>query len=124
MYCLVHLECQFCETVLLTDLESLILLSLIFVCRANLLLGVDRLIEVSFVEVASLMLVHFSMWLLGSALDKIYVVMCRCCRNVDLRRMCNSLQEVVLSHVEWGDAFLHSCKSRQALFSLSAGTSS
>ena len=66
--------------------------------------------------------------------------MCRRRRDVDLGRMslCDSFQEVVLSHAERGDAFhklfslmlkgemlsIYSCKSHQAMFSLSAGTRS
>ena len=61
MCCRVGFDCQFLDVFLLGGLNNLALLSLVFVCFAYLFLGVDRLDEVAFVEVAGLMPVHFSM---------------------------------------------------------------
>ena len=48
----VDLDCQFSDVFLLGDLDGLTSLLLVFVCHDYLFLGVGKLDEVAFVEVA------------------------------------------------------------------------
>ena len=91
---------------------SLVLLSLIFVCHALSVLGgwkIDWVFSCGGCLIDAGAIFHVVAGLRPFIRSRLW--------------LCNSFQIVFLSHTEWGDALLNSCKSCRAIFNLSAGTS-